>query len=78
MGNPIDPDMLLSPLETYHILLSAITCNYTSTSHLNNGVKQLAKTKIEIRYPLSENCMSLLSVWALIWHWSSRANLYQI
>jgi hypothetical protein len=34
------------PLETYHILLSSITEYYAASSHLNEGVKRLAKTKI--------------------------------
>jgi hypothetical protein len=34
-----------SPLETYHILLSSITVHYAASSHLNEGIKLLAKTK---------------------------------
>jgi hypothetical protein len=32
-------------VETYHILLSSITVHYAASSHLNEGIKLLAKTK---------------------------------
>jgi hypothetical protein len=35
-----------SPLsQTYHIHLSSITIHYAASSHLNEGIKLLAKTK---------------------------------
>jgi hypothetical protein len=36
------------PLETYHTHLSSITVYNAAPSHLNNGNKQLAKTKMHM------------------------------